>query len=311
VIGDFHFLRPHWLWLLLPVVLIVIANLRQQDQRGRWLRAISPALLDALLISHSGNSRGRPVIVFAVTSVLAIFALAGPSWQREASPFTEDLGALVIALKVTPSMASDDLQPSRAERAAHKIGDLLELRAGARTALVAYAGSAHLVMPLTRDAEVIISFSSELSPELMPEEGNDVASALDLARRLLQESGQPGSILLITDDLDPAEMSRLKAARDTGAAPPVVLAAVDEERSPGDADRLRDAAAALGSELEFVMPHDRDVRAVNGRLEHNLTAASDPDSAERWRDAGYLLTPLIALLSLAWFRQGWFLSWEA
>jgi hypothetical protein len=60
------------------------------------------------------------------------------------------------------------VQPSRLERAAQKIRDLLAERRGTRSALIAYAGSAHLVMPLTRDADLIARFAAELSPDVMP-----------------------------------------------------------------------------------------------------------------------------------------------
>jgi Ca-activated chloride channel family protein len=45
-------------------------------------------------------------------------------------------------------------------------------------------------------------------------------------------------------------------------------------------------------------------------LQHQLSAVSGPDATGRWRDAGYFLAPLVALLSIAWFRRGWFLAWE-
>jgi Ca-activated chloride channel family protein len=165
-------------------------------------------------------------------------------------------------------------------------------------------------MPLTRDADVIVAFSGELSPELMPVPGNDVAPALELAQDVIRQSGREGSVLLITDDLDPADMEILKSNRDKDTAPPVILAAVDQERSPGEAQRLREAANALGSPIEFVLPDQRDVEAVAGKLQHQLSAVSGPDATGRWRDAGYFLAPLVALLSIAWFRRGWFLAWE-
>jgi Ca-activated chloride channel family protein len=310
MMAEFHFLRPHMLWLLIPVGLILIAQLHQQDLRTRWLKVMAPALLDALLINRAGESKSRPVYLFACTAALGIFALAGPAWQREQSPFTEDLASLVIVLKVTTSMEAEDLQPMRIERSVHKIRDLLELRSGARTALISYAGSAHLVMPLTSDATIIESFAAELSPELMPLEGNNVEAALSLAGRVLEESGQPGSVLLITDDLDPAQMRLIKEQRVRGAAAPVILGALDLQRSPGEAERLTQGASALGSEIEFISPDDADVRAIIGQLESHLNPASNPDNAERWRDAGYLITPLLALLTLVWFRRGWLMSWE-
>jgi Ca-activated chloride channel family protein len=310
VIESFHFLRPHALWLIIPAVLIVAASLVQNDERRRWLRYMDPELLDALLVKQPGHDGRGPARLLAVILLLAIVSLAGPAWEHEALPFSEDLSAVVIVIGLTQSMTNNDLQPSRLARSSHKIQDLLELRAGAASALVAYAGSSHLVMPLTRDADVISAFAGELSPELMPVPGNDVAAALELAQGVLRQSGQQGSILLITDDLDPATMGVLKSNRDKDTAPPVILAAVDQQRSPGEAQRLKEAAEALGAPIEFVLPDARDIEAVAGKLQHNLSAVCDPEAAGRWRDAGYFLVPLVALLSLAWFRRGWFLAWE-
>ena len=72
--------------------------------------------------------------------LIAIIALAGPTWRLELAPFIADQAALAIAIEVTPSMQAQDIQPSRLQRAAQKVRDLLALRPGAKTALVAYAG---------------------------------------------------------------------------------------------------------------------------------------------------------------------------
>ena len=64
----------------------------------------------------------------------------------------EDTAPLVIAIDLSQTMDAIDIAPSRLERVKLKVRDLLALRAGARTAIVAYAGSAHIVLPLTDDA---------------------------------------------------------------------------------------------------------------------------------------------------------------
>jgi len=310
MIGDLHLLRPEWLWLLVPAALALFIHRRQRDQRRRWLQAIDPELLEVLLDRGDAAGKLRPVTVLAVAIGLGTLALAGPTWERQPSPFSEDTASLVIVLKLTDSMLTDDVQPSRLERARHKIHDLLELRAGARTALVAYAGSAHLVMPLTRDARVIESFAAELTPDLMPRAGENLTAALTLADRTLRESGQPGSILVIADGLDQDEAARISGQRPDGAASPVILGALAPALSVGEAAQLREAAGALGAKLEVMTADEEDVQAVSRQLASNLTSVDDPGTAERWRDTGYWGTPLVALLALLWFRPGWSVSWD-
>jgi len=71
------------------------------------------------------------------------------------NPFVQDEAPLVLALDLSRSMDAIDVQPTRLLRAEQKIRDLLALRPGARTGLIAYAGSSHMVLPLTDDAKVI------------------------------------------------------------------------------------------------------------------------------------------------------------
>ena len=72
-----------------------------------------------------------------------------------------------------------------------KIKDLLAERAGAKTALIAYSGTAHIVMPATTDGGIIDTFAQSLDPKIMPSDGDVAADALRLADTALAaaESG--------------------------------------------------------------------------------------------------------------------------
>jgi Ca-activated chloride channel homolog len=252
--------------------------------------------------------------------LLATVALSGPTWQREPAPFADDEAALVIAVEVTPTMLAQDIQPSRLARAAQKIHDLLAQRPGTRTALVAYAGSAHLVMPLTRDADLIARFAAELSPAIMPVEGDVPAEALALAEEQLGKAGLRGSILLITDGVPTAQLPPLAAYRKRGgvpvqllavAAPPGVTAPPDSPPAPAlDRAALDNTADALGATLTVVSPDDRDVRWLARHTDTSLVSASAAQSGERWKDMGYWLVFGVAALALMWFRPGWSVQWS-
>ena len=313
-LAEFHFLRPGWLLALLPLGLIFLGLLRRTDSSAPWRGLIAPHLLPHLLMTDemARASRG-PVWLLAGVWCLAVLALAGPTWQRQALPFAEDRAALVIVLKVTPSMLAGDIQPSRLTRAVHKIGDLLARRPGALTGLVAYAGSAHRVMPLTRDGEIIRQFATELDPAIMPREGDAPGLALDLALDEFQRSNTGGSILLINDampaDPDPALAAR---ARQLGvslhllavAAGPGVTPPPDSSPAPALDRRAMEAAArALGGSLTVVSVDDSDVDRLLGQFQRQLQVVAGEDS--QWRDAGYALSWLVALGALAWFRRGW------
>lgn len=303
----FHFIRPEFLWLLAPAALIIISIVRRQDALRAWQKVIDPELLTHLAVGRDAQgSRLRPVYLLAAAWLLGIVALAGPAWEREAAPFTEDQAAVFIVMKVTPEMLAEDIQPSRLQRAAQKISDLLALRPGGKTGLLAYAGSAHLVMPLTSDPDVIRYFASELNPDVMPVKGDEPGRALQLAQSRLQASGLPGSIVLIADSVPlptspsgTADVHVLAMAGGPGVVPPAgspPAPALDEAS-------MRQAADALGGELVLVTPGDADVRQLNARIERSI-AAAPAQEGERWKDAGYPLLFGLVLLVLPMFRRG-------
>ena len=310
----FHFLRPAWLLLLLPAALITWSILRRQDPMRSWKLVIAPDLLAHLAIrKEEHRSRFRPVLLLASLWLLGILAAAGPSWEKEATPFTEDQAALFVIIKVTPDMLAEDIQPSRLARSAQKVGDLLALRPGTRTGLIAYAGSSHLVMPLTSDPDIIGFFASELAPELMPVPGDDPVQAIELAQRRLLASGLPGSVVLVADSIDAAFIADLSDASAHWSADVHILAVaggpevVPPSGSPAapalDEETMRKAARAGGGSLVLVTADDSDVRQLSARIEHSIAVAPTQEG-ERWKDAGYWLLVIFFIMTLLFFRRG-------
>lgn len=313
-LAQFHFLRPAWLLLVIPSAWVLWSLLRRRDPMTAWRGLIEPHLLKPLLTRPDAQSgRPRPVAVLGAALLTGIMALAGPAWQREPTPFSEDQAALVIALKVTPEMLASDIQPTRLQRGMFKIRDLLAARPGTRNALIAYAGSAHLVMPLTTDSGVIETFAAELNPDLMPVPGDAAARAVTLANRQLQGAGVPGSILLIADAVDSSQLEELQSAHDGGGADVHILAMAagaevippaDSPLAPAlDESAMQSAARAGGGSLTLVSADDADIRRLVGRIESSLASAPLQEGS-RWRDAGYYLLPVLAILLLLLYRPG-------
>ena len=298
MLENFHFLRPAWLLALVPCAALVWLLLRLRDPRSAWRGIIAPHLLDALLEQSDRGRRWLPVHLLALAWLATILALAGPAWIPEPSPFAEERAGLIAVIEVTPSMESEDVAPTRLERGVQKLHDLLAARPDTHVALIAYAGSAHLAMPLTRDRQVIDYFARALQPELMPAEGEHALLALEMARSELDRARRAGSILLVSDGLDEASL----AALDDFDGPPVhVLAVTGALETPG----LDAIADATGGSVTRVSADDEDVERLADLVESQVQTVADADSSPHWRDAGYLLTPGIALLVLAWSRKGW------
>jgi len=328
-LADLHFLRPQWLWGLLPAVVVNLLVRRRDDPTLRWRGLIDPHLLEALRIRPKGSGFPRPAGVAFAALVLGCVGAAGPTWRREPSPFTEDKAPLVVALDLSESMLAIDVPPTRLERAKEKIRDLLARREGARTGLVAYAGTAHLVMTPTDDSAALEVYLAALDPDVMPRPGKAAAAALARAQEVLARDDTPGSILFLTDGIPAAEQGAFRAAAGrhdsllvlgvgtseggpirqgkgfaTDAAGRRVVARLDREG-------LEALARDTGVFVATATRDARDVDRLQARIQSHLQAVQAADPKARWKDAGYWLTIPLALLGALWFRRGWTVRWTA
>ena len=300
-IQNFHFIRPLWLLTLLPALLLFLLALRRQDRYSSWTKFIDKNLLDHLIVDNKKSRSIRPLHLLFMIWLLTSVAIAGPAWQREPSPFSDDEAGLVVLLKVSETMNGTDVQPSRLERAKQKLRDLLALRKGSSTGLIVYSGSAHLVMPLTKDERIIIAMVEELGPELMPVDGDTLMAAIEKAGYLFERSNASGSVLVMADAVSPSQVSALSAFE---TVLPFQFLAIQSPSVKID-DGLKRAAKTLNGSV-VKMTFDRsDVEDVAGRAKTEFRRLSSSQEGERWRDDGYAMVPLIAICALMWSRKGW------
>ena len=271
-------------------------------------------------VRHTHVRRFNPLNVFAVSSLLIIIILAGPTWKQQASPFSEDLSALVIVLDASSSMEQQDVQPSRLERAKQKIEDLLALRPGGRVGLIVYSGSAHSVIPLTNDMEVVNNFLKAVTSDMMPKPGKFAENALPIADRMLQVKLQngvevKGTLLLLTDGLGPETNTAFEQYFSSNQHQLLVLGMGDKTSSfstagsiPLEEKALIELANNSGGYYQELSLDKVDIKYLNRRINSHLVIVED--GTRPWFDSGYyLLYPLIFLM-LFWFRKGWTLNWS-
>ena len=297
---TFHLLRPMWLLALVPVAAVMLLVLWRQSPQAQWGGVIAPHLLKNLIVQPGGSRGVRPVYLVGAGMALGIIALSGPTWRRELPPFVEDKAPLMIALAVGSSMGQTDVAPSRLERGKQKIRDLLTARAGARTGLIAYAGTAHLVMPLTDDRAVIEPFLAALAPGLMPTGGNNAIGAVTLAAQSLATEPVAGTILIVADDLGNADEAALRQA--AGRNNLLMLSVTPSQSAEGGASSLR-------SNVVRVSVDASDIRSLERRIETRFQAAQGETFGAQWLDEGYWLLLPVALLSMLWFRRGTTVAW--
>ncbi|GIS54727.1 hypothetical protein Ct9H90mP29_17690 [bacterium] len=108
-------------------------------------------------------------------------AAAGPQIGTRVRPVERKGVDLVIALDTSISMDSKDVTPSRLEKAKFELGQLIRYLKGDRVAIIVFAGSSHLYLPLTTDYEAAMLFLNEIDTKMIPTQGTVLSSAMNTA----------------------------------------------------------------------------------------------------------------------------------
>ncbi|MEM8766700.1 MAG: VWA domain-containing protein, partial [Pseudomonadota bacterium] len=323
------FIRPWWLLGVIPVVVLAVLWARRRMSGSHWESTIDPALLEVLLEPGSRGGFRKAAWALAIALALATIGLAGPAWQKLPQPVEEKRDALVIVFDLSLSMFAQDVRPSRLVRARQKITDVLRLRREGYTALVAYAGDAHAVAPLTDDVRTIENLLASLSPEMMPVLGSNLESALDITRELFENARVlQGRVLLVTDGIDDTGDVRAFCERSfplsilgvgTARGGTIPLDFVNQPgqvlRTQGgdpitarlDEARLGNVAAGCHGRFRTLALGDEDISYL---LATSLPSEDETEEVERdfdtWADMGWLAGLVLLPLLLLGFRRGVF-----
>lgn len=331
--SQFHWLRPEWLWAFLPVsALWLYGYLTTQKHALNVQQLIEPTLLKAMTqqtqpLASGKLNLGQTGLLLAWC--LSIVALAGPSWEKLPTPANTNADALIIVLDMSYSMLSEDIQPSRLERSKFKVQDILNHRGDGYTALIAYAGDAHTVSPLTQDTNTVRNLLNPLTPLIMPAPGSRPDKALQLAQTLKDQAGLPQArVLLITDEIIEQDIKRIKdlplsqlavsiLAVGTKTGAPINLPNHGFLRSntgeiilPSmDFRQIAALGEAIHANVATISLTDQDWRQlIPEQVQVSETGLPSEISVDQWRDAGvWLCLALLPFGALA-FRKGWLLS---
>jgi Ca-activated chloride channel family protein len=307
----FHFLRPAWALAIIPWLLITLLQNRRQASRDMFGGIIAPHLLEHLRLQRFQSRWLNPGNFTKVIAVLLLLLLMGPTWRQQPSPLSQDEAALVILLDVSSSMEQDDVQPSRLRRAKQKIADLLALRPDKKAALIVYAGSAHSVLTLTADQEILNQYLAAISPAVMPRAGKFPEYSLPLIEQTLRETLAPATVVMFTDGLGSNSAAAFADYfESTGYQLLVVGVGTDQQKeglAPLERRSLEQLASETGGSYFDLTVDDADVRRINRKINSHYVIIED--SALPWLDSGYVLVFPAMALFLMWFRRGWTLTW--
>ncbi|AHF02148.1 von Willebrand factor type A [Thiomicrospira aerophila AL3] len=210
--SEFMFIRPWWLLALIPSLVLWVLYLRRVSQNSDWQTIIEPKFQPWLLGNQNQTKKSIPMGLtgLLIIWITGIIALAGPSWQSQTLPAQPNSTGSIIVLDLSASMYADDLNPNRITRAQFKLTDLIRQNPELQLGLLAYAGTPHMITPLSQDATTLLNLLPHLTPSIMPRPGADAVAALNMAVEMLNQNHiNQRHIIWLTDDVESHEIEAI------------------------------------------------------------------------------------------------------
>lgn len=277
MIADLEWAHPervHLLWLAAAIgAALLLLELRREADLERFVSRLMQQRL------ARGASRAQRVMQIAAAASclgLGVLGLMRPKLASvdESATGRRTSADVMVVLDVSRSMLAEDAAPNRLARARAEISSMLDRLRGHRVGLIAFAGKASVLSPLTPDYGFFRMMLRGANPSSVSRGGTAIGEALRLAVEAFGEDGASGArmILLITDgeDHESAPREAAKAAAEAGVAivavglgseegapilvtdprsgakRPVTDAAGNQVISRVDGELLRDIALATG-----------------------------------------------------------------
>jgi len=335
-LSNFHFVRPYWLLAIFALLLVLWLLKKHRFYQSPWQQFLPSHLSKVLVEGASGSSTNKKtmgeqafLIKPFIIGLLSIIALAGPVWKKLPQPVYQTERGSVLIMDMPYSMYATDVKPNRLTRARFKAIDLLNKINEGDIGLIAYAGDAFIISPLTQDIKNIELLLPSLTPEIMPELGANPIAALALAHEMLLNAGHlNGDIYWFTDDVDSEEITDiydwasefghqlniLGVGTESGA--PITLpsgellkdsrGAIVVPRLPSQ--KLKSLASRGHGNYQTIRNDDSDIDSLilkDSISERNEDEKQQSQQAgDQWQEQGAWLLLLVLPLMLGYFRRG-------
>ena len=201
-----NFNQPYLLLIgLIPLFLIVLSKLASNFSINQYCdKALQP-----WVINNSNKKLSKRLIdgktLPIITWLLFCIALSGPRIIKDERTFDNNVkynNAIVFVLDISKSMLSQDVYPDRITKAKLIIERILAHTKNNLSSLVVYANKAHVAIPLTYDDNIILNILPSIRPNMLPIEGSQYLTGLELANKQLNDSNIQNKLIVLISDGD-------------------------------------------------------------------------------------------------------------
>lgn len=204
--------KPIYLILLVLIPLgILLQRFYEQWQQKTQEKFGSHKALEKITFNQHVFRKRTKLIVQLAALICIIFALINPKFGTETDVVKAQGVELVFALDVSKSMLCNDVKPNRLERAKQIITQTINKLGTDRIGMIAYAGSAHPVLPMTTDYALAKMYLQTINTDLISSQGTAIQSAVETAVDFFDNPNSGKAIILLSDGEDHESGSQIAA----------------------------------------------------------------------------------------------------
>ncbi|CAC9972374.1 VWA domain-containing protein [Flavobacterium sp. WLB] len=219
-----------YLLLLLPIVVcIFLFNMYWKRKKQREFGD-----LDMVKKLSPDRSVFKPVLklsILLLALACLIIGLVNPKIGTKMETVKREGIDIVFAVDVSKSMLAEDVAPSRLEKSKQLVSQIINSLGSDRIGIVAYAGSAFPVLPITSDYSVAKMFLQSMNPDMVSSQGTSLDEAIRLSAKYFDEKSKTSKlIILISDGEDHSEGASAAAEEASKLGIKIITIGVGTER---------------------------------------------------------------------------------
>tara|TARA_A100001011_G_scaffold385517_1_gene459636 strand:+ start:709 stop:1716 length:1008 start_codon:yes stop_codon:yes gene_type:complete len=181
------------------ILFFIIKIFDKKEQKKLFPRAVESVKNSILSGLDKNKIRWKNrFIIFGL--ILLSIAATGPKIGTKFRPVERKGVDIVIALDTSASMDAEDVKPSRISKAKFELNNLIKKLKGDRVAIIVFAGTSHLYLPLTTDYETALLFLNDIDTEIIPTQGTALSKAIKTGINAFTDEKDKHKIMLLVSD---------------------------------------------------------------------------------------------------------------
>ena len=298
---DFHFLRPYWLLALVIPVLLFGMIMGKTYVQSAWSKVCDKNLLDFLLVKGSGKKGNYLKYSMPLSALFLVIALAGPTWMKKDNPALSMDNPVMILLNMSGEMWNKDVSPNRISRAKYVVKDLTSTLKNTESGLIVYSREPFVITPLTEDGAIIDNLLPALEMNIMPQDGDRLDRAVDLAVERMKNVGfSNGNIIVLTSNIgerfDKVLESAAKASHEGFDVNIINMNSAENDKLKMVANKGNGVYLRYNQSLSSLIDKINDITMKEIKQSQNMQTV--------WMDNGWYFLWFPLILLLGYFRRG-------